>query len=86
MTCYAFRLFGLLFILAHNPYEALDVDPVARLQLRKLILCFLDEIEQALVDSDVEAGLVIGCETVADPRRKVLGDLGLQEHVGSRAP
>ena len=46
----------------------------------------LDQIEQAFVDSDIEARLVVKCEAVADARRETLGDFRLQEHVGFRPP
>jgi hypothetical protein len=52
-----------------NPDEALDIDPIARLQICKLVSRLRGKIEKAIVDTNIQTGFVIRCKPVPYPCR-----------------
>jgi hypothetical protein len=63
----------------------LNVNPVARREFDKFLLRPACEVEQAFVDREVQARLIVEAETVSDPRREILRYFRLQEYVDIRA-
>ena len=74
----SFRVF---LVIADHPNEALHVDPVPRFEVGELLGRSRGQVQQAVIDDDIEARLVVGRETMAHANRKILGGFWFEKHV-----
>lgn len=62
--------FGLVVVVADDPDEALDVDPVARRRIAQLLFGPGGQIQKAVIDVEAQPRLVIRGEAAPDAGRK----------------